>query len=88
MFLFFGLCLGWPGGVLPGAAGGLGLGLGVILGTFPLRGMWLVAPASILLSVLGLPFRGGRHNMTDASGEAERGAVQSMASHFVLPSAG
>ena len=28
MFLFFGLCLGWPGGVLPGAAGGLGLGLG------------------------------------------------------------
>ena len=27
MFLFFGLGLGWPGGVLPGAASGLGLGL-------------------------------------------------------------
>jgi hypothetical protein len=60
----------------------------MILGTFPLRWMWLVAPASILLSVHGLPFAGGQHNMTDASGEAERGAVQSMASHFVLPSAG
>ena len=43
----------------------------------PLRGSLRLSPPRrpappVVLSVPGLPFRSGRHNMTDASGEAER----------------
>ena len=43
----------------------------------PLRGSLRLSPPRrpappVVLSVPGLPLQGGRHNMTDASGEAER----------------
>jgi hypothetical protein len=37
----------------------------------------------VVLSVLGLPLQGGRHNMTDTSGEAEPLGAKTLALHSI-----
>ena len=103
----------WPGGALPGAAGGLGLGLSNLGNVSASRDVAdgfsfhndSLAPARlaptgqpsavspeapsasggppVVLSVLGLPLQGGRHNMTDTSGEAEPLGAKTLALHSI-----